>query len=269
MWWLSGCLLLAEAPTLASGGADATSGQVVAVGVGYDSACAAYERGIACTEDDLPAGDYAALDGGLWGFCGVATNGDLVCEGDPGERAPDTADAVEVGDFTACALRDGQIACWGDNDDDLADPPGGEDWDALSLGTYNGCATSRTGELGCWGDSSFGVTREPEGLFRSVATMAFNACAVDTDGRIQCWGSTDESPPRDGPYTEVVAGAYPYCALTETGNIHCWGDDDEQQSSPPEGEFEALDCGYGGCCARSSGGDAVCWGSLDGLAFVE
>lgn len=267
MWLLSGCLLLAEPPILTSGGADSTSGEVVAVGVGYDSACAAYERGITCTEDDLPAGDYTALDGGLWGFCGVTTAGELVCEDDPGARAPGTADAVEVADFTACALRDGQIDCWGDNGDDLADPPSGEDWNVLALGTYNGCATSRIGELSCWGDSSFGVTREPDGVFRSVATAAFNACAIATDGGIQCWGSTDESPPRDGPYTDVVAGSYHYCALAETGDIHCWGDDDEQQSSPPDGTFVSMDCGNGGCCGVSTDGEAVCWGSLEGAAL--
>jgi hypothetical protein len=267
---LAGCLLLAEPPVLLPEGADGgvDYGDAVAVGVGVGDLCVAYENGVRCKGTaELPLGHtYVAVDGGLSGYCGITDGGELLCNSDGAGDAPAEAEAVSVGEFTGCAIRDGSLACFGSNSDGLADPPSGGGWLEVFVGTYNACAVAASGSVKCWGSDSFDVTDTPRGDFVSVASAAFSACAVSLDGPITCWGSVDDRPPA-GSWARITAGDYHYCALGQDQKVSCWGDDDEQQSSPPGDRFTRIDCGGSGCCGITDEAEVVCWGDVDDAGF--
>lgn len=276
LWLLGGCLLLAERPdgtnSLFGDGDDddedlfVGEGDVVDVGVGFDDACAVYENGgLRCSDEPrAPAGEFVAIDGGLWGYCGIEADDTLVCTTD--EEGPAQAIDVDVGSMTACAVTPGgELRCWGSNSQGVADPVSGAAWAKVSISTWSGCALSTQGRIECWGDEDV-VQQVPDGRFLDVAASDdWNACAVTTGGDIECWGSdyTEGSPPRTGTFTNIVAGDYHYCVLADDGTVACWGDDAHQQASPPSGTFVSLDAEQNGVCGVTTEATVECWGDVE------
>ena len=168
-----------------------------------------------------------------WGYDGTGQLGNGVGTGNIGTPpAPitlpgnATATAITAGDVHTCALlNDGNITCWGDDDDgqlgngatstgDIDTPPtaitlpGSATATAITAGGFHTCALLNDGNITCWGDDRFGQL-----------------------GNGPITGDIDTPPapitlPGNATATAITAGAAHTCALLSTGNITCWGDDD-------------------------------------------
>ncbi|GDX79339.1 hypothetical protein LBMAG42_11500 [Deltaproteobacteria bacterium] len=273
LWLLAGCLLLAEPPEIVAGasifGGDTASatpeelGEPLQVGVGYSDACVVYDSGaIACSGYTKgPEGIFVDIEGGLFDYCGITADNELICEDDKG--GPSEAESVDIGESGACAIKDGALKCWGSNTFGVADPPSGSSWVRVAVGTFNGCAVSESGSAKCWSDDSRDdVNDVPSGDYLDIATADFTACGIRDDGTIRCWGSSLEPAP-SGSYVAIEAGEYHYCALRDDGDVKCWGDDDYQQSSPPGDSFESFDSGGLGNCGITTDHEVKCWGKVE------
>jgi alpha-tubulin suppressor-like RCC1 family protein len=136
-------------------------------------------------------------------------------------NAPVQAMAVALGNQFACALQNGAVLCWGDNEHrELGDPmrmgsssstPAPVDLAAvqfsqLSTGGGHGCGVDTTHQLWCWGDNQVrqsapsSLTSLPRPTLvdddsgaalvaNSVAVGSAHTCASSTGRGVLCWGS--------------------------------------------------------------------------------
>ncbi len=129
---------------------------------------------------------------------------------------------------------------------------------ALAAGEFHTCAV-RTGEVWCWGDNHFGqlgdgteedrsqpvrVAGLPAGV-TGIASLGNSTCAITSQGGVLCWGlnnygelgngshsSSLQPIPVSGLSSGVIAlagGGYFICAITEQGQVYCWGANDNGQ----------------------------------------
>jgi len=186
--------------------------------------------------------------------------------------SPDLQAAIAAGAYHTCALKGGQVYCWGKND-----------YGQLGDGTTMTRTTPTLVANGAMGNS--GVT--------AVAAGAYHTCALK-GGKVYCWGrnnfgqlgdgtTTDRNTPTlvaDGAMgnsgvTAVAAGAYHTCAL-KGGQVYCWGrnnfgqlgDGTTTSSNTPvlvangamgNSGVTAVAAGWGHTCALK-GGKVYCWG---------
>lgn len=146
-------------------------------------------------------------------------------------------ETVTVGGDTSCALRGGQVWCWGTNRD-------GQLGDGLGSHDEARCGLAGMGEL--YDCSSVPVQVGGADPLRNVVQVAAgvaHVCALDSDGEVWCWGDnragqagqprTTESlnvPTRvEGLTSESVqvaeidaAGRFT-CARLSNGTVRCWG----------------------------------------------
>ena len=175
---------------------------------------------------------------------------------------------------------------------------------ALAAGEFHTCAV-RTGEVWCWGDNHFGqlgdgteedrsqpvrVAGLPAGVTR-IASMGNITCAITSQGGVLCWGlnnygelgngshsSSLQPIPVSGLSSGVIAlagGGYFICAITEQGQVYCWGANDNGQLgdgtdsdraapvmvSGLPAAVTALATGSVHTCALTASGEVWCWGN--------
>jgi alpha-tubulin suppressor-like RCC1 family protein len=214
--------------------------------------------------------NLAALAGALGGLLLITTI--MLPPRAAQASSPDLQAAIAAGMGHTCALKGGQVYCWGHNY-------------AGQLG--DGTTTQRTTPTlvadGAMGNS--GVT--------AVAAGQFHTCALK-GGRVYCWGdnaigqlgdntTTNRNTPtlvEDGAMgnsgvTAVAAGGYHTCAL-KGGKVYCWGwnyygqlgDRTTTDRTTPtlvadgamgNSGVTAVAAGYGHTCALK-GGQVYCWG---------
>lgn len=169
---------------------------------------------------------------GIAYLCGRAGDGSIWCWGDergPAKRMLSHASQVCVSYGHACALRDGQVLCWGSSmfsgtfgdgktTNEMPTPtivnvPKAKE---LWLGSADTmCTTSVEHETWCWGwagrPSSRDVIRGVGPLkaplavgARRVVSTAGHACALYAQDRLECWGDAYSAP---GEPREIVIGA--------------------------------------------------------------
>ena len=174
---------------------------------------------------------------------------------------------------------------------------------ALASGRSHTCAV-RVGEVWCWGNNHFGqlgdgteedrsrpvqVVGLPAGV-TGLAGLGDSTCAITGEGGVLCWGlnnygelgngshrSSLQPVPVAGLSSGVVAlagGGYFVCALTEQGQVYCWGANDNGQlgdgtdsdrGTPVAvgglpGAVTALAAGSLHTCALTASGEVWCWG---------
>jgi hypothetical protein len=160
-----------------------------------------------------------------------------------------------------CAIRDGTVYCWGENEmGELGDgtttnrfapdvPVGGLGRVVdVSAGIRFTCAVAADGSVWCWGENlgDDGTTSVPEqvpGIDDAVAIAAggAHACALRSGGGIACWGLGQLGQLGNGTIVHnngnpdpvavsgiddavlVTAGWNHSCALRADGTVWCWG----------------------------------------------
>ena len=124
---------------------------------------------------------------------------------------------ASVGTSHSCAIRNGQLWCWGDNmfgqvgvgsgDFWIVPRPvnGDSDWSKVSAGEHHTCGIKGAGELWCWGDNGHGqvgdgssdvekptpVRISASETWVDVAGGNYHTCAVTTGGAVWCWGANN------------------------------------------------------------------------------
>jgi alpha-tubulin suppressor-like RCC1 family protein len=172
---------------------------------------------------------------------------------------------VGVGEDFSCALRRGEVLCWGSDahsrsggpDDGtlvLAPRPVPQLTDAvwLGVGLTHGCAVTASGEVRCWGQN----------LERCLGFSTSYCCSADAGAVDTISGAVE------------VDGSYPHsCARLEDGAVWCWGlnsfgqlGQDVASESPPVrvlGIDDAVGIATGEYhnCAILASRDVVCWGT--------
>ncbi len=210
-----------KAPVMVSG----IDQQAVALSVGGHQACALLESGaVKCW------GSKMYDDRGMMGPVVYSDVAALV----PGLVSGATA--IAVGQNHACALRQKQVVCWGNNsrgqlagtqvtDSDQPLPINalGKRVTQLSAGANYTCAlTSAPARVYCWGDDSHGQlggsmnsgSLEPVPLpydasdpVVAISTGSTHACARLQTGKAWCWGSNRNAELGDGQINEAKAHA--------------------------------------------------------------
>ncbi len=191
------------------------------------------------------------------------------------------------------AVSDAQIPCT---------TPGCRGFVGLELGDRFGCGVTRDGEVVCWGlndDAELGVGTTAPATAPAVADLGSPAAAVEaggafacartTGGDVACWGANDRGQVGDGStaprvpspsavdvhdVVDLSAGATHACAVTSDGHTRCWGSNAHRQIGAPMGEVSSgvpvLVSGADGAARVAAGGahtcvvadrDLLCWGA--------
>lgn len=207
--------------------------------------------------------------------------GDVLTPGDSLDAGSTLAWETAVAQVSAnfehsCALGDGEIHCWGDN------------------------------EFGQLGLSVMGGRFLPTPLelvgSQSVETGERHSCALSDQGQVHCWGDgergqlgqgtrTGSSLPvqviLDGRATAISSGFHHTCALLDDAELWCWGDNNEGQlgqgdefrgdasresdallpvrvshgaSAGATGGWKFVDVGEGHTCGVQTDDSLWCWG---------
>jgi alpha-tubulin suppressor-like RCC1 family protein len=206
--------------------------------------------------------------------------------------------ALSAGYFSACALVDGRVACWGMNE-----------WD--QLGGAAGSLRCGAGEPCCGAAGvrcrASAVTVDGLDAVDGVATQGYRAyrtlvagrpvyseagatCVVERAHTVRCWGegrlvgvagragANVIAPGEVIPSLRATAVAMGFgfvCALEEGGTVACWGANGAcQLGSASDGGAEvqtpqrvpgltgvrAIAAGSEHVCALRDDGEALCWG---------
>lgn len=193
------------------------------------------------------SGDFSTENGSVWVQCGV--------NGSP----------VAAGGAHSCAVRNGSVWCWGDNE---------------------------FGQLGVEGDAASSVPVRVNGVSQAVMVVAGDnhSCAVLAIGDVWCWGDNEYGQLGSGSYdnsniatqvvglTNVIAIAADEdynCALLASGEVWCWGwdalvldfignDEDLPINTPTKKDglsnVTSIAVGDYHRCAVVLPGEVWCWG---------
>lgn len=193
------------------------------VGVGFqtpsivgDEVCALREQRAYCwTIGEDPAlvpGEFRVFATGASGFCGVTTEGRLLC---------------------------------GDNADELQPLGEDTDWTDVSVGGVQTCALRTQGQMRCWGDApGFSESLYSQVNWQAVAAGANTTCGIMATGGLSCWGrqADDQMPAMDfRDFQRVARGDHVACGIRARGQLLCWNDSgDEEPILVPIGFDEPL-----------------------------
>jgi len=185
------------------------------------------------------------------------------------------ASAIAAGPYNTCAIKDGQVLCWGSAGDSV-------------LG--NGSST----------DSTTPILIKELSNIQQIAVGDFFACALSQTRTVWCWGTnldgelgnnssanTSSTPVQvsglNGNIVAITAGYSHACALTEAGSVQCWGGNNHFQlgtGSSGGGESDvpvaplnatntiaAVSAGADATCELTSAQELACWGTNSGHVY--
>jgi hypothetical protein len=137
----------------------------------------------------------------------------------------------------------GTIVGWGDDMwGEVSGIPVGDDFTAVSAGSFFGLALRSDGSLEGWGINWFNVALPPPGNdYIAIAAGGFHALALKQDGSIVAWGNNSSgecTPPNGGGFVAIAAGLGTSFALHSGGWVVAWG----RNQNVPAGSYLAIDC---------------------------
>lgn len=250
---------------------------------------------------DMPVdAELLDLTAGARYFCGVRTNGALVCWGDRAHRDANHISPPAEGRFRAvrdagghglCALDEhGRPRCSGGRTGVPEQP-----FVELALSSDFACGRTAEGGVRCFGRSD--LDRALPAAAKSLSVGEGRVCALLEDGRLTCWGPLGEPDTLPGPFEAGFAmsgrsacglgadgrvtcfardaptadalrivRADPWlrfmCGLTDAGAVRCWGSGIEALANPLEGPFDDLVVERRFVCGlRADRRRLQCWGS--------
>ena len=197
-----------------------------------------------------------------------------------------TATQLSAGGFHNCAiLDDGNVACWGYNQDGtLGDGTYSDRYvpvptvgfgpdvtaELLSSGYYHTCALLSDQSISCWGSNEYGQIGNGE---------------IDANQGISTPYFVEEFGPGSNA-SLVRAGGHATCVVTTDGELFCWGykalkgvtNNNQYISTPthiPHQGTNVTDVSVGGyhTCSLLENGSVMCWGRNDfgqrGLGYTQ
>jgi alpha-tubulin suppressor-like RCC1 family protein len=214
---------------------------------------------------------------------------------DAAPAVPGNVSAIFAGGWRSCALRGGELLCWGNAAHGALGPdvaltqttipakiPDVKNVVEVALGESHGCARTVSGEVWCWGGNEYGQRGDaaPADAPRPIlvklpaatqlAASGNHTCAL-AGGKPWCWGIDNAAPASlELAAIQVVAGDDHACALIKGGTVKCWGESTRLQlgtkraSSRPVAiaglrDVDELAASGNFTCARSRG-TVACWG---------
>jgi hypothetical protein len=166
-----------------------------------------------------------------------------------------------------------EIVSWWNENTVPPNPPGGDDFTAISAGYGHSFAFRSNGSIVGWGKNDYGQTTLPVGYnFIALSAGLKYSLGLTSTGRIVGWGKNDDygqatspEPPEGEHFTAISAGRWHSLGLTSTGRVVGWGRNDYGQATPPEppegDHFIAVDAGWGNhSLGLTSAGRIVGWG---------
>jgi alpha-tubulin suppressor-like RCC1 family protein len=265
----------------------------------------------------IPAFGLAALAGALGGLLLITTI--MLPPRAAQASSPDLQAAIAGGYEHTCALKGGQVYCWGYNDygqlgdgttTDRTTPTlvangamGNSGVTAVAAGWHHICAL-KGGQVYCWGWNGYGGLGDVTNTNRTTPTLVADGAMVNSgvtaiaagghhtcaikSGALYCWGHNAHGQLGDGTTTDrntpvavtdmgsgataVAADGWHTCAI-KSGALYCWGQNNYGQlgngttssSSTPVAVTNmgsgvtAVAAGEGHTCAIKSGA-LYCWG---------
>lgn len=254
---------------------DAFSGrQAVSIAWHQSTVCALFHDGEAqCRAStiapfvEIPAGPWRAVSANLDTFCGIRSDGSLVCRDDGFSLAPSAPSTgryrgLDLGDTEACAIReDGALTCWADSPEPILGPPPTGRFLQVSVGNAHACALRADARVLCWGWNGYGQTDAPtDADFIAVAVGAQFSCALRSNGAAVCWGRDweGETAPPQETFTHIAADYLHACGRRVDGTIRCWGGSTGFPYNADAEPFEQVAIGGGEVCALDGTGMPIC-----------
>jgi alpha-tubulin suppressor-like RCC1 family protein len=249
------------------------------------------------TPDGAPAPPDAArleaIAAGGGHTCAIGEDGRVYCWGTMSGATGHAAlfdehtgwTALDSGGDHSCALRDGQLWCWGANG--LYGFPAAptqvgaaNDWTQVSAGLDATCGLRAEGTLWCWRGTSLPAQVGAANDWTRVSSGGDHACGVRGAGTLWCWSleGTGEATPEaigaDDDWTVIAAGTSHDCGVRANGTLWCWGTNARGQLGAPQAVAEAsaprqvggdedwasVDVGDAYSCARKQDGALYCFG---------
>ena len=194
--------------------------------------------------------------------------------------------SVSVGSSHACGVTtEGNLSCWGDprnlmNADDVPEAASGAEFSSVSAAGWTTCAVTTTGTVLCWGDRPgsgdgvpFGEGVVPnQGSFTSVSAGERLTCGLKSDATLACWyDDLEAAPVPDGQFAAVEVaswnrnswygkGGTSACALRPRRERRLLGATGGSVGPSPGGTFTSVDIAVrDSICALGTDGTPVCW----------
>ena len=227
-------------------------------------------------------GDFTVVDGGGGVDAGAADAGPLLDAGEDagcGAACAPSIDQLEGGDFHFCALRGGEVWCWGVNDERQVSTSETLYFDApqrvtlpraasaIDVNGDTSCAVLDDGRAFCWGENRGQVPGAPGtvavptdvGLVDvvSIAVGEEHGCALVTSEAVRCWGDNDQGQLAQGstddqtgfvdvplsPVAGLASGDDHSCARLTDGTVRCWGDNVRRNAGNQADQGDFVDPG--------------------------
>ncbi len=196
--------------------------------------------------------------------CGLQDDGEVVCWGrnEDGEVTPPPGPFTRIqahGHYT-CGLRAGEaIECWGRSRVARREPLAGE-FVAFSVGAAGLLAEDAAGEVFAY-RSSRGDPVDLPGAGAAAVGEKF-ACALDSDGGVTCADlQRSKMTAPTTTFTRIGAGDHHVCGVhAMDGSLACFGGGRQTMRPLPRGRFEAIAVSEALACAVRDDGSLTCWG---------
>ncbi|MDM8005952.1 MAG: thrombospondin type 3 repeat-containing protein [Phycisphaerae bacterium] len=170
--------------------------------------------------------------------------------------------AVSAGTYHSVALRaDGSLVGWGRNVYGEATVPGGNDFVAVSAGNFYSLVLRKDGSVTGWGDNAYGQLNYPPDRYIAISAGGNHSLALGADGSIVQAGYGAGTQPAGSDFRMIAAGAAHGLALRSDGTVAAWGNNYYGQANAPAGDdFVAVAAGSNHSLALRANGTVAAWG---------